>query len=58
MFELRRLPQTDLTPETEREFLPHYDAELRFWTTFEYFWLLARGRENLRRQKGRGRMVT
>jgi hypothetical protein len=35
MFEVGWVPDTSLNPESDSESLPHYDAELRFWTTFE-----------------------
>lgn len=45
MFEVGRFPETSLTPETEGQSLPHYHAELRFWTTFDYFgFVLAAGK--------------
>jgi hypothetical protein len=45
MFEVGWVPDTSLNPESDSESLPHYDAELRFWTTFEqHGFVLAAGK--------------
>ena len=53
MFEVGHLPETSLTPEIEGKALPHYDAELRFWTTFERHGFVLAGGKIFGDKKGR-----
>ena len=53
MFEVGWAPDTSLTPEIESEPMSHYDAELRFWTTFERHGYVLAGGKIFGDKKGR-----